>query len=248
MTELYITFDAGKVISGLARQRLLEMEAAGQDIAECYRVLQRASQNLVGQCLAHQGEFFELDHYPKGDVYDSVSHGQYYYHAHRPESGEHGHFHTFLRTKGMPKGIEPAPYSGTAKRQLGKDALAHFVAISMDGPGFPIGLFTTNRWVTDETYYTATDTIAILDRFEIDHTYPCLAVNRWISAMLKLFRPQIKVLLQERDKTMRSWAASHPGVDIYEDRDLEITSIMNIDVDQQVALVQAALGHERKSA
>lgn len=248
MKEPYVTFDADTAISALSRERLLEMELAGEIIQDCYRVLKRANQNLVGQCIAHQGTFYELDHYPKGDVYDSQTHSQYYYHAHRPESGEHGHFHTFLRAKGMATGIEPAPYAGTAKRPTGSDALAHFVAISMDGPGFPFGLFTTNRWVTDESFYTASDAIAMLDRFEIDHTFPCLAVNRWITAMLKLFRPQIKVLLQERDKTLRDWAARHPGVDIYEDRNLEITSILKIDVDRQIASVRAALGHERKSA
>ncbi len=243
-----MTFDAGKAISALSRERLLEMRSAGAAIHESYRVLQRASQNLVGQCLAHQGTFYELDHYPKGDVYDSISHAQYYYHAHRPESGEHGHFHTFLRAKGMPAGIEPVPYAGKAKRPVGNDALAHFVAISMDGPGFPIGLFTTNRWVTDETFYSAGDAIAMLDRFEIDHTYPCLATNQWITAMLKLFRPQIKALLEERDRSIRTWAVSRPGTDVYEDRDLEITSIVKIDVDQQLALVDAALGQDRKSA
>ena len=248
MTESYLTFDVAKAINALSRERLEEMELAGAVIAECYRVLKRANQNVVGQCLAHQGTFYELDHYPKGDVYDSETHSQYYYHAHRPESGEHGHFHTFLRAGGMPQDVNPVPYSGKAVRPEGNDALAHFVAISMDGPGYPIGLFTTNRWVTDETFYPARDAIAMLDRFEIDHTYPCLATNRWVTAMLKLFRPQIKALLEERDKTMRQWAASRPGVDIYEDRELEVTSMIKIDVDAQVALVHAALGRELKTA
>ena len=144
--------------------------------------------------------------------------------------------------------MTPVPYKGKAKRPTGNDALAHFIAISMNGPGFPIGLFTTNRWVTDETFYPAEDNIAMLDRFRIDHTFPCLAVNRWITAMLDLFRPQIKELLLVRDKTVKTWAATHPGVDVYEDRDLEITSIMNIDVDRQIAAVETALGNLRKSA
>ncbi|MBC6439790.1 MAG: hypothetical protein GDA49_05135 [Rhodospirillales bacterium] len=28
--------------------------------------------------------------------------------------GEHGHFHTFLRTSGMKRGVEPIPYDGDA--------------------------------------------------------------------------------------------------------------------------------------
>ena len=46
----------------------------------------------------------------------------------------------------MPKSIKPAPYDGDGERPLGKDALGHFVAISMNSPGKPIGLFTTNRF------------------------------------------------------------------------------------------------------
>lgn len=227
--------------ASLPPEQLERMDAAGAEILECYRVLKKASANVVGQVLAHQGTFYELDHYPKGDVYDKETFSQYYYHAHRPESGEHGHFHTFLRAKGMPGGVAPVPYDGEAKRPEGSDALTHFIAISMNRPGFPIGLFTTNRWVTDETFYPADDVIAMMDRFAMDHTYPCLAVNRWITSMLILFRPQIEALLRERDRAIDRWRAKHPDEDVYEDRELEITSITTIDVQKQIASVKSAL-------
>ena len=225
----------------LPRERLEDMAAAALEIEESYRLLKKASANIVGQVLAHQGTFYEFDHYPSGDVYDQDTHSQYYYHAHRGETGEHGHFHTFLRAKGMPKNTEPAPYDGDGERPMGDDALTHFVAISMNRPGFPIAMFTTNRWVTGETYYKAEDVIAMIDRFDIDHVYPCLAVNKWIGAMMRLFRPQAEALLYERDRAISNWAASHPGVDVYEDRDLEITSILRIDVAKQAAGVNRAL-------
>ncbi len=225
----------------LPRERLEDMAAAALEIEESYRLLKKASANIVGQVLAHQGTFYEFDHYPSGDVYDQETHSQYYYHAHRGETGEHGHFHTFLRAKGMPKKTEPAPYDGDGERPMGNDALTHFVAISMNRPGFPIAMFTTNRWVTGETYYKAEDVIGMIDRFEVDHVYPCLAVNKWIGAMMRLFRPQAEALLLERDRAVANWAASHPGVDVYEDRDLEITSIMRIDVAKQAAGVNRAL-------
>lgn len=230
----------------LPRDRLEIMAAAGAEIQEAYRLLRKSDANVVGQVLAHQGTFFEFDHFPKGDVYDSESHSQYYYHAHRGETGEHGHFHTFLRVAGMPEGMEPAPYDGEGERPLGDEALTHFVAISMNRPGFPIALFTTNRWVTGETYYTAEDTIAMLDRFEVEQSYPCVAVNMWITAMMRLFRPQVEALLRERDRKIADWAASHPDTDVFEDRDLEITSALRIDVDHQVAAVERALA--RKAA
>ena len=238
-----LPFDIAGALAGLPRQRLDEMLRAGETVREMMRLLKKSGQNMVGQCLAHQGTFYELDHYPKGDVYDSESHAQFYYHAHRREAGEHGHFHTFLRAAGMPSGMSPAPHSGTTRRPEGKDALMHFVAISMDRPGTPIGLFTTNRWVTDETFYRAEDVISVIDRFNVDMSYPCLATNRTISAMFRLFRPQIEQLLIERDRTIAHWASMRPESDVFEDRDLEVTSQIDINIDSQIAAVEQAVAN-----
>ena len=248
MTLRPLRFDLAAALRRQPRQRLTAMAEAGAVVEDSYRVLAKAGTSIVAQCLAHQGTFYELDHYPKGDVYDSEFHAQYYYHAHRADGGEHGHFHTFLRAGAMPPHVEPAPYSGRAKRPTGSDALAHLVAISMSRPGFPMALFTTNRWVTDETFYPADDVIEMLDRFRIDHTFPCLAVNRWITAMVALFRPQIEALVRARDETVAQWAQSHPDRDVYEDRQLEITSIIDIDADQQIAAVREMLENSRTPA
>lgn len=232
----------------LPLSRLEDMASAGDDVEEAFRLLKKAGENVVGQCLANQGTFYELDHYPDGDVYDNEFASQYYYHSHREGTGEHGHFHTFLRAKAMPKSIKPAPYDGEAERPMGKDALCHFVAISMNKPGKPIGLFTTNRWVTDETFYSADDTIAMLDRFKIDHTYPCLATNNWVTAMLRLFRPQIEQLLRERDEVVKQWGDDHPGEDVFEDRELELTSFLKINVGKQISAVRQAILARKKAA
>ena len=245
MSQSALAFDLAEALAGLERARLEAMTAAGAEVRENLRLLAKVGANVVGQCLANQGTFYELDHYPKGDVFDAEFQSQYYYHAHRKQTGEHGHFHTFLRAPGMPAGLSPIPYQGKARRPMGADALCHFVAIAMDAPGNAIGLFTTNRWVTDETFYGADDVIAMLERFRIEHTWPCLAVNRWITAMLKLFRPQIAALVGERDRTIAQWAAAHPGRDVYEERELEVTSFMAIDIEAQVAAVAAALATRR---
>jgi hypothetical protein len=240
-----MSFDVPASLAGLPVERLEQMLDAGRTVREMMRILKKSGQNLVGQCLANQGTFYELDHYPKGDVYDSETHSQFYYHAHRADTGEHGHFHTFLRAAGMPQTIQPVPYTGTAKRPEGKDALTHFVAISMDRPGNPIGLFTTNRWVTDETFYKAEDVISLLDRFNMDLSYPCLATNRTLTALFRLFRPQIEALLRERDNAMARWAASKPDADIYEDREVEVLSQVAISIDRQIAAVEDALSARR---
>ena len=121
------------------------------------------------------------------------------------------------------------------------DELTHFVGISMDRAGFPIRLFTTNRWVTGETWYKAPSVNSMLDRFDMDLAYQSLPVNIWITAMLQLFRPDIEMLLKARDQAVRDWETEHPEENVYEDRGLEITSIQDISVEKQIKGVQRAL-------
>lgn len=233
-----LEFELEAALQTYSKSQIAEMLAAGEVLNEYLAILKKSGQNMVGQCLANQGTFFEQDHYPKGDVYDPASHAQYYYHAHRPETGEHGHFHTFLRSAGMAKNVRPRPYKGSAKRPKGKEALAHIVAVSMDKPGFPMSLFTTNQWVTGETFYRAEDVIAMIDRFTIELSYPCLATNRGLTAMLQFFKPQIVGLLQLRDSVVQQWAHENPSKDVYEDRDLEITSIIDVTIESQLAALK----------
>ncbi len=230
-------------IRDLPRAELEQMLAAGEEILECYRLLTKTGDNVVGEVLRGEGTFYEWNHYPKGDVYDHETHSQYFYHAHPTElrGGEHGHFHTFLRAKGMPANVQPVPYSGEVEWPSGDEALAHLIGISMDKRGYPIRLFTTNRWVTGETWYAAEDVILMLDRFEIDHARPSHPVNRWITSMLRLFRPQVILLIAERDRRIDAWKAKHPDRDVFEDRELELTSEMPISVEEQIAEIRAAL-------
>lgn len=235
--------------SALPLAQLHAMRQAGREIAESYRVLRKARLNIVGEVLRdslNKGEtFYEFNHYPEDDVYDRESHAQYYYHAHRSEAGEHGHFHCFLRPKGMPAGVAPIAYLATDPWPQGDEALSHLVGIAMDGYGYPTGLFTTNRWVTAEAWYPADQVIRMVDRFVIDHAFPSLPVNRWISTMFVLFRPHIEALLRRRDETVWAWAEAHPGEDVFEDRELDITSQMEISVDDTLWLVELALGQRQ---
>lgn len=226
----------------LPQSALQLMRDAGAEVLECRRVLDKGGLNVVGEILRGQGEFIEYEHFPVDDVHDAHSHAQYYYHAHRGSEGEHGHFHTFLRAAGMPAGVSPVPHAGGESWPDGDAALSHLIAISMDAYGDPIGLFTVNRWVTGDTWYPARDVIAMLDRFVIDHACPSWPVNRWIGAMLRLFRPQIEALIVARDEALAMWTRSHPGRDAFEDRELEITSHAAISVAQQIAAVAAARG------
>ncbi|MZR23094.1 hypothetical protein GQF03_12225 [Sneathiella chungangensis] len=228
------------VLRALPRERLDRMNAAADEILECYRVLKKGGANIVGEILKGQGTFYEWDHYPEGDVYDDETHAQYYYHAHR--EGEHGHFHTFLRKKGMREDMSPVPYDGPEVWPAEEDEIiCHLIAISMDSAGFPISLFTTNRWVTGENWYDKADVIDMLDSFIIDHSTPSWPANRWLTAMLQLFRPQIELLIIQRDEKIAKWREKKPDVDVFEDRDLEITSSLDIRVEDQIRAIKEVI-------
>lgn len=224
----------------LPRARLEAMRVAGAEVLECLRVLDKGSIDLVSEVLRGQGTFYELEHYPLDDVFDRDTHAQYYYHAHRGTS-EHGHFHTFLRAPGMPEGVTPVLYEGEEVWPLGEESISHLIAISMDAFGRPISLFAVNRWVSAEAWYPAEDVIRMLDRFAIDHAYPSWPVNRWIGAMLRLFRPQIEALIRHRDAVVNVWRVAYPETDVFEDRRLDVTGEIVISIDAQIAAVEAAL-------
>jgi hypothetical protein len=141
----------------------------------------------------------------------------------------------------MPEDCEPARLPASVKRPLGDDAISHIIAISMDKSGYPIRLFTANRWLVDDSWYKPGDVAKMIDLFDIDHAWPCWATNRWVGAMLRLFRPQIEWLVAERDEVVRVWQACHPDGVAYEDRDLDIATIHQISVEDQIQRVRAAL-------
>jgi predicted lipoprotein len=95
--------------------------------------------------------------------------------------------------------------------------------------------------VTGETFYAAEDVIAMLPDFRIEHTFPCLATNMWITAMVRLFAPQIAALLRERDKSIAAWQQQYPDRDVFEDRELEMTSYLPISVSRQITTIDRLL-------
>ncbi len=223
----------------LGNEQLESMAAAGYEVLECHQVLAKTGDNIVKELLPIDGGFRTFDHCPPGDIFDRETASQYYYHAHRED--EHGHFHIFLREDGMPEGIHPVEQSEAEIMKERQDKISHLIAISMDQWGYPIGLFTTNRWVTGEDWYAAADVCAMLDRFKIDHAKPSWPTNRWVTAMLQLFRPQIEALVYERDKVVVDWQKKHPNIDVFEDRNLDVASQLEISIKDQMDAVQSAL-------
>ncbi len=81
----------------------------------------------------------------------------------------------------------------------------------------------------------------MLDRFEIDHAYPSWPVNLWITAMFRLFRPEIEALIKQRDAAIKAWQAAHPGDDVFEDRNLEVTGELRISVNDRLEQLRQSL-------
>jgi hypothetical protein len=250
-------------LSRFTRTELELMAAAGDEVLECRRVLQRTGDTVVSEALGGAAAPVAWTRYPEGDVYDPRSHAQYFYHAHPPAeraTSEHGHFHTFLRPRGMAPGTRPlimpelaiadapaapaAPPAPQPDQGADNDEFSHLVAIAMDASGQPIRLFTTNRWVTGETWYAAADVVLMLERFAIDLARPSWPLNRWMTAMFRLFRPQMASLVEARDAAVMAFRRRRRGkVHVFEDRRLEIPSTLDIDLDDQIRQVALALRH-----
>jgi hypothetical protein len=243
----------------VSRDELAQMEQAATVLADCRERLAASRRSILAEIAPDAGTrdgsgLFDWRHYPKGEVYDPVSHAQYFYHVHpadRRPPREHGHFHTFLRAEGMPSGVVPLVFPETAVAEVApppqgaplkrgaRDEVSHLVAISLDSQGEPIRLFTTNRWVTGETWYRAGDVIAMLDRFSITPANPAAARDRWLVAVVQLFRPQIAALLRERDETVMA-RRRRQRANVLEDLRLEVTSSLEIDLGAQLAFVARA--------
>ncbi len=231
LPEIPLVPPTADALDDATRHRLHD---AGLQARAAIGMLKQAGQNVVGAILADQGTFYEMNHYPEDDVFDPKSASQYYYHAHR--EGEHGHFHTFVRRKAMPDSLRPAPGFKRSEPLPGHDdELAHLVCISMDAYGLPQGLFAVNRWVSDETWYSGAETAALLDRFRVDGGYPHFAVNQWLTQFVALCRPQVEALLHHRDAVVDAWQRAHPDRDVLEDRELEMTGYLPLDMPRWIA-------------
>jgi hypothetical protein len=260
-------------LSRLPRSALEAMDAHGRALLACQSAFAATGSSPLAVVLAGADAVYEWQHYPADDLYDAAAHAQYFYHAHPPGerkppgrgvaegTPEHGHFHTFLRARGMPPGVRPmvmpelaiannpaapkAPLMPSAPQQMAGeegDPWSHLVAVAMDASGKPLRFFTTNRWVTDETWYAAADVAAMLERFVLGATGPLPLLDRWLMALLGLYRPLLGNLVMQRDAAIMDWRRRRRAkVHVFEDRRLEVTSSLEIDLERHLGSIAAAL-------
>lgn len=232
-------------LGGINPVRLSTMKAAATRVRDIQHNLVMSGSNVVAEVLRDAPDFYEWDHYPAGDIYDPISHSQFYYHAHAPEdqnsirTDEHGHFHTFMRPPGFPLEVEQRTDLDGLPAVCPSDGLTHLIAVSINFAGEPVRLFTTNRWVTDETWYPAADVKRILPYFQVTREGPFSQTSAWISNLLMMYGPLIELLMDARDEAVNTHSATQPIQKVWSDQSLEVTSVADISLQRDIDAILA---------
>jgi hypothetical protein len=229
-------------LAELPAARLARMVEAGQRLIGTARILAKTGDTVIDEVTRDCGPIHPYAHYPEGDVVDRESGAQFFFHMHpvpplaqdREGPGLNGHFHCFVPAPGR---SDP----GGMPRLRRGSGMAHLIAIEADRQSLPVRLFTTNRWVTDETWVEAPTAARLADRFVVELARPSLSVSIWLSSLMRLFQPQIAALLAARDAAIEAFSTLNPTADPFEDRSLEVPSAMAVSVEAQMAELRATL-------
>ena len=217
----------------LGADRALAFESLGRaqraadgltSLMEVTRRLALERQGLLAEFAGNPSIVRAWDHLPPDDAHDPRSGYRWYYHCHPREArtaGEHGHFHLFSD-----------PQSGSA--------VTHLVAISVSDRGLPLGLFTTNRWVTDERWQSASRVLRLIRDFALFSPRVLRRVHDWLAQLLRAFGPQIRTLLRARDERLMALRASARS-DVLEDRRIAVLSRCRIDLFAQATALDRRL-------
>ncbi|TWJ07043.1 DUF6969 family protein [Altererythrobacter ishigakiensis] len=209
---------------------------AAHTVIETITQMAQEQRPLMLRVLPDGGESHFWKHYPKGDARDAKTRSRWYYHVHAPGSrdeGEHGHFHLFLHRTQLPKGLEPKVWP-----PQGEDCKAHvthLVGLSIDTVGIPRAWFTVNRFVTNEFLFPADVMIEHLPDFNVDETKEDDLVNRFVTAMVALYREEIAELLRQRDARHAELVAKHGEKGYEKESGVEVLSQIPIDLDAKIS-------------
>ncbi|HEU0203543.1 MAG TPA: hypothetical protein VFR86_24290 [Burkholderiaceae bacterium] len=213
------------------------MKAAGEtSVAAFERATQRHGSLL--QCWIRGQAVVEYEHYPFDDVIDAASGSQYFYHAHRSATAEHGHLHLFWHADALGRRAR-RPRKRGARARKSAWAPTHLAAIGLDDRGMPVSLFTVNRWVTGGHWFDADRTRALLARFVLRAQGPYADANRWLTAFVRFYRPLLAPLLQARDRRVARLTAARPWEAVAADRRIEVLSHLAIDWARDLDVVEA---------
>jgi hypothetical protein len=149
----------------------------------------------------------EYEHHPPNDVIDLACGTQFYYHAHRDGATEHGHVHLFWHATAS----GARRYARDGNQRWVRTAPSHLLAIALDARGLPVGLFTTNRWVSGGHWFDAATTLGMVRRFRVRGSVEHAASCQWLQGFLRMYEPLIEPLLLARDAALHRCAAACGG-------------------------------------
>lgn len=190
-----------------------DRKRAAEEALFCEAILAKGGENVLQRTLFGAPNVEAWAHYPPGDIFDADTGAQWYYHCHLPSADdtEHGHFHCFVRPDGA------------------KGPVHHLIGVGVDAYGKLHRLFTVNQWVVGDTWLDAEPSIALLPRFDVQMPAPSYLVNRWLTAVVRLYETEIAQLIRARDATLSAHRAAD-GTNVRDDRGLEVTSELKVDL------------------
>ena len=100
----------------------------------------------------------------------------------------------------------------------------------MTTDGWPQALFTVNLWAIGDAYESAANLRHYVRRFHLREQVGSPPLVRFVNLIFQTFGPQIEQLQEEKIAVLADHRAAHPGVDVFEDRSLEILSRIEVDV------------------
>lgn len=210
---------------------------AGLRLLETYARLAERGVHLFGDLLGGQMPK-QWSHYPEDDAIDPASGFHWFYHSHspqdRPGASEHGHIHLFARRKLWARRLRSAREIEFAKltgESAASNNTRHLLTIGFDAKGIPTTLFTVNSWVTGDRMLSAGLTLELLTDLKVATGNP--VVDTVIESLVRLYRGEIRNLLDQRDKTLFAWK----GDKVLSDEKLELLSETWINVDRKLQMV-----------
>src|SRR5258708_28655374 len=97
-----------------------------------------------------------------------------------------------------------------------------------------------SRWVTGDLLLSRSSTLALLESMELNTGNP--KIDAVLTALSRLYRPEIRSLVIRRDSALRARAAKGPRTP--DDTRVEVLSEVSLDIDQRIssALTDGVLG------
>lgn len=211
----------------------LEPKEAAEIVVETIMKMAEEAKPLMTRILPEDDIKF-WEHYPDNDAIDKFTTSRWYYHVHadgQRDKDEHGHFHLFLDQSQLDNII--GAWSEPASQKKKRANVVHVAALSIDHSGIPRKWMITNRWITDEWLYPAEKVIAAIPKFNVDKTPQDKTANRFITAMVALYRDEIAELLHKRDEKFAIMGASTTNHAPYH-RGSEVMAELDIDLDEKL--------------